>query len=727
MSGMNVAFRVDASNAMGTGHVMRCRTLAAALRRKGARVQFITRAHDGHLGDMLAREGFAVTLLPRPESAPGAGEREDYAAWLGVSPQDDAGQTIAALDHAQNDWLIVDHYALDRAWEERLLPHARKLMVIDDLANRHHDCDVLLDQNYAADGTARYQPWVPAPCRLLLGPRYALLRPEYAQYRETMAPRSGEIKRVLVYLGGADNANNTGKVVAALSEASLAQLEVDVVIGPNFIHKQSVTELAKARPHTRIHGHLPHLADLMAQADLAIGAGGATTWERLCMGLPSLVLSIAENQLPACEALASSGLIEYLGSASEVDAQAIESAVLESLAASGELRALAMGNQSLVDGEGVNRIAETLYPTPAEQLRVRPAAAGDSLRFFTWVNDPEVRSSAINSAPVDMATHMATHMAWFSRCLNDANFHIYILEASGLPVGQVRFEQHGGDAIIDYSLDVLVRGRGWENQIIKLGIEALNISRPTRLAAELKPGKIVPVVPFVQSAWSAKKADSEKLGPFSIAILSDRTSWINHWLPEMISGWLAAGHRVLWAHDMGALQAADFCFILSFSKIVPASVRARYRHNLVVHESDLPQGKGWSPLTWQILEGKNKIPVTLIEAEDSVDSGVIYAQEWIEFEGHELIDELRKGQAKMTIKVCDHFVENFPFLLSTARIQTGQECFYPRRGPNDSFIDPEKSISSLFANLRVADYEHYPSYFSKYNQTFKICLEKYTK
>jgi UDP-2,4-diacetamido-2,4,6-trideoxy-beta-L-altropyranose hydrolase len=355
---MNVVFRVDASNAMGTGHVMRCRTLASALRRKGARVQFITRAHDGHLGDLLAREGFAVTLLPRPESAPGAGGREDYAAWLGVSPQDDAEQTLAALDHAQNDWLIVDHYGLDRAWEERLRPHARKLMVIDDLANRHHDCDVLLDQNYAVDGPARYRPWVPAPCRLLLGPRYALLRPEYAQYRETMAPRSGEIKRVLVYLGGADNANNTGKVVAALSEASLAQLEVDVVIGPNFIHKQSVTELAKARPHTRIHGHLPHLAELMAQADLAIGAGGATTWERCCMELPSLVITIAENQKPSISALHEDGYVAWIGDSKDVTERGLNDAIKKFLTDRSTTKYVSC--PELVDGKGLDRVVDIL-------------------------------------------------------------------------------------------------------------------------------------------------------------------------------------------------------------------------------------------------------------------------------------------------------------------------------------------------------------------------------
>ena len=414
---MNIVFRVDASIAIGTGHVIRCRTLATVLRKHGANIQFITRAHPGHLGDMLAHDGFAVTLLPQPADIEKKGD--DDVLWLGVSQQEDADQTIVALKNPQCDWLIVDHYGLDRVWEAQLQSHTHKLMVIDDLANRPHECDVLLDQNYAVAGQERYQTWVPAHCQLLLGPRYALLRPEYAQYRETMAQSTGDIRRVLVYMGGADNANITGKVIAALSADQLAHLEVDVVIGPNFIHKAGVTEQANARPNTYIHGPRPHLADLMAKADLAVGAGGGTTWERLCMGLSSLVLSIAENQVPACVALASSGLIRYPGDAHKLDVAAIKLALLEALAIAGQLYALATSYKALVDGRGTDRVAEAINPTPVADLTLRPTNENDALIYFAWVNDTVVRSNAINSAPIDMATHLE----WFDRRLSDVNTH----------------------------------------------------------------------------------------------------------------------------------------------------------------------------------------------------------------------------------------------------------------------------------------------------------------
>ncbi len=499
---MKIAFRVDASLAIGTGHVMRCRTLAAALQKKGAHIQFITRAHAGHLADMLGRDSFTVTLLPQPACIENKGN--DYAAWLGVSQQEDADQTIVALENQQCDWLIVDHYGLDRFWETKLRPHTHKLMVIDDLANRPHECDMLLDQNYSVAGQERYLALVPEHCRLLLGPRYALLRPEYAQHRETMASCASEIKHLLVSMGGADNANITGKVLAALNAEQLAHLEVDVVIGPNFIHAAEVSEQANARPNTHIHDPRPHLADLMAKADLAFGAGGATTWERLCMGLPSLVASIAENQMPVCEALASSGLIQYLGNAHDLDAAAIKSALLEALAGAGQLRTLANANQALVDGRGTSRVAEALSPTPAANLTLCPANESDVLCYLAWVNDPAVRSSAINSEPIDMATHLR----WFENRLMDINSHLYVLKAGDLPVGQVRFERSGAEITIDYSLDVLVRGRGWAGQLVKLGIEALNISQSTLVKACVKPKNIASAATFIRLGFVERAVDS---------------------------------------------------------------------------------------------------------------------------------------------------------------------------------------------------------------------------
>jgi UDP-2,4-diacetamido-2,4,6-trideoxy-beta-L-altropyranose hydrolase len=492
---MNIVFRVDASITMGTGHVMRCRTLATELKKHDAYIHFITRAHPGHLGEMLARDGFTVTLLPQPADI--EDKVDYYATWLGVSQKDDADQTIVALADQKPEWLIVDHYGIDSVWETQLQSHTHKLMVIDDLANRSHECDVLLDHNYVISEQKRYHSLVPSHCQLLLGPRYALLRPEYAQYRETMEPRSSKIRRVLVFMGGADNTNITGKVLFALSAVQFAHLEVDVVIGSNFIHKDDVNRQANARLKTHIHSPRTHLADLMVRADLAIGGGGGTTWERLCLGLPSLVLSIAENQIPACEALASSEFIRYLGDGCKIDVTAIESALFDILEDIGKLLALENSFKALVDGRGTDRVAEVIIPTPAEVLMLRQANSNDALTYFSWVNDPMVRSNAINSEPVDMAIHLE----WFDNRLKDVNSYLYVLEAGNLPIGQIRFEEQSGEATIDYSLDVLVRGRGWANKLLQIGLETFPNIRPTLLKATVKPENISSAMTFVRRGF----------------------------------------------------------------------------------------------------------------------------------------------------------------------------------------------------------------------------------
>ena len=502
---MNVVFRVDASHLIGTGHVIRCRTLASALRLRGAHICFVTRKHSGHMSEALACEGFQVELLSEPD---GVGCEIGYAGWLGVSQEEDAKQTIVALKGLRCDLLVVDHYALDSLWERLLREHASKIMVIDDLANRAHDCDVLLDQNYSLSGPERYRPWVQASCQLLLGPRYALLRPEYVKVRESMTPRTGSIQRILIYMGGSDIHNITRSALEALSTSSLQHLEVDVVIGSNFMHHDEVVRFAKTRPNTTVFGQQIHLADLMASADFAIGAGGASTWERICMDLPSLVICTADNQIPAIEAIASSRLIRYLGIAKHVTVEAIRLVIEQELTVSEGIAKQREHSAPVVDGMGAQYVAEILSPTPISNLSLRLARAGDVMTYFIWVNDPKVRSSAIQSSTIDLKTHIN----WFKRTLAKLDCKLYVLEANGIPVGQVRFERQGEEIAVDYSLGQEVRGRGWGRQLLKLGIEALlnETTGPIYLCATVRITNHVSVAIFEQMGFAKSSISGEQ-------------------------------------------------------------------------------------------------------------------------------------------------------------------------------------------------------------------------
>ncbi|MCG3110387.1 MAG: UDP-2,4-diacetamido-2,4,6-trideoxy-beta-L-altropyranose hydrolase [Candidatus Manganitrophus sp. SB1] len=479
---MKVVFRVDASIRMGTGHFMRCLTLAEAFRERGVQTQFICREHTGHLLPMLQQKAIPVTVLPAPatgDTPPG----EDYSAWLGVTQAEDAGQTIKVLNGERPDWLVVDHYSLDREWEQRLQPHINKLMVIDDLANRPHECDLLLDQNYSAEGEQRYAGLVPGHCKRLVGPRYALMKPEYVAHREFLLPYARKARRVLVFFGGTDPDNITGLALTALSIPELRHLMVDIVVGANNSHVEALQRQAAKRTDTTIHRSRPSLADLMAQADLAIGAGGVTTWERMCLGLPTLMVTIADNQCPAAEALAAAQLICYVGHSSEISSERISEAIIELVSNPGHLTEMSLQNQLLVDGLGTLRIREVMSPTGTAQTRLRAACEEDVVSYFDWANDPEVRKNAFHTETIPWVTHKE----WFAKKLNDPKSHLYVFDAEGLPVGQIRFDKEGDEARIDYSLDTLVRGRGWGSRLVSLGLELLEKKEAIRLRAEVKP------------------------------------------------------------------------------------------------------------------------------------------------------------------------------------------------------------------------------------------------
>jgi UDP-2,4-diacetamido-2,4,6-trideoxy-beta-L-altropyranose hydrolase len=416
---MKVVFRADASARMGTGHIIRCLTIAEALRGRGIEASFICREHPGHLIAALRAKSVPVAVLPPPEMA-AALDREDYAEWLGVPEREDADQTIAALDGQRPDWLVVDSYGLGEVWERELQPQAGRLFVVDDLADRRHVCDALLDQNDAPPGTDRYRDLVPPHCRLFIGPRYALLAPIYAEIRRTLRSRDGTVRRVLVYFGGADPSNMTGQALTALSGHEFSSLAVDLVIGTNHPQRADLERRAATRPGTSVYGTRPHLADLMAAADLAVGAGGGTTWERMCVGLPSVVVSIAQNQRPTCEALAAAGLIEYLGGAESVAAARIGEGLQTLLANPARLRELSSRGRRLVDGEGASRVAGFLAGSDdGDPVRTRHAL------------------HAADARPVGFGTFS---FAWIDRCRGDD-----VLALRNMP--HVRTQMRSRDAI----------------------------------------------------------------------------------------------------------------------------------------------------------------------------------------------------------------------------------------------------------------------------------------
>ncbi len=328
------AVRVDSSEAIGSGHLMRCLTLAERMREDGWEVHFICRDLPGSLAALVGRQGFYLHLLPRHRHD---ASLEGYAAWLTVSQEIDAAETREVLQTFPSvGRLVIDSYALDREWERRLRPLVREIFVIDDLANRPHDCDTLLDQNFYRDMEKRYIGLVPPTCRLLLGPRHALLRREFYEARKTLRRRDGKLRRILVFYGGSDQTCETEKAIAALLQLKLSNVNVDVVVGGGNPRWEPIRNICDEHDFLHYHLQVSNMAEIMAKADLCLGAGGTTTWERCFLGLPAIVTAIAENQFEICRDCAEAGLIYYLGKWDEVTQEDI-AAGIERLMKSGKL------------------------------------------------------------------------------------------------------------------------------------------------------------------------------------------------------------------------------------------------------------------------------------------------------------------------------------------------------------------------------------------------------
>jgi UDP-2,4-diacetamido-2,4,6-trideoxy-beta-L-altropyranose hydrolase len=306
---MNVVFRCDASIKIGTGHVMRCLSLADALLSKGSSTHFICRAHDGNLSKLIRQRGHRCTVLTQGDSTVSIntkGSLPPHSEWLGTDWLSDAKETVSVISERQVDWLIVDHYAIDVCWETKLRPSCKKLLVIDDINDRKHDCNLLLDQNLDCSSN-KYSGLLPDKTKLLCGPKFALLRPEFANMRSYSLARRKvpQLKHILITMGGVDQNNVTGIVLNVLNKLDLpCDLSITVVMGPHAPWYDKIkNQSASMKVQCRVISNVDNMSQLMANSDLAIGAAGSTSWERCCLGLPSIIFVVAENQRIIASAL----------------------------------------------------------------------------------------------------------------------------------------------------------------------------------------------------------------------------------------------------------------------------------------------------------------------------------------------------------------------------------------------------------------------------------------
>lgn len=488
---MNVLIRADASVQIGSGHIMRCLTLADELKKNLARVHFVCRDFLGHMGDQIREYGYQVTMLPPLEEpyAPEAG-KFTHVDWLSVFCQQDATETARAIRGEQYDWVIVDHYGIGYRWHKRLRSFSKKIMVIDDLADRKFDCDLLLDQTYGRDKMA-YLPYVPPDCQILTGSQYALLRPYFSKLRqEAMANRKfcKGVKRILVFMGGADLDNVTSQVLLSLAAVNFLEPPViDVVLGRQCPHLAAIIAVAEKHPfEVNVCSNVSNIAEMMVAADLAIGAGGTASWERCCLGLPTIVIQTAKNQQKLIQVLAKDGVVEYLGDYFTLTPEKIKAGVESVLFSSDYYQQMVVKSFGILDGLGAKRVwCKIIEMSSAVFLRL--AGEVDCEIIYKWQSFPEIRKYCRN--PV--VPSWSEHQEWFKQVLLDDTKELFMACLREKLVGIARLDMMS-EQDDTFEVSILIapefQGKGYAKKTLAV----LRRMKPSyNLMAEVFPGNFV--------------------------------------------------------------------------------------------------------------------------------------------------------------------------------------------------------------------------------------------
>ena len=413
-----VIFRADVSPQVGGGHVMRCLSLAQTLEHDGWRVAFATRSKS--VCDFARLVGLQPEIMIL----------EEFDEVSALEVQFPSGCSL----------LVVDHYELDVEFEVVCRPWANQILVVSDQPGQRHECDFLLDST-PGRAPSEYEPYVPTFCSVLAGPRYAPIRPEFV-IPWLRSPSQG-VGRVLVMMGATDPDNITGRV---LDELAQLELKIDVVLSSGAPFLNDV--LLKKVGEIHVDANAAQLAHLMQAADLAIGAGGSSAWERCATSLPSLLFVVADNQVELARRLEICGAARILGRSREVLAGGVAKAI-QALKTS-ELDDMAVAAHRLCDGRGAVRVSTMLGEHETQtggNVTLRPVTPADCQVIYQWQINPDIRRYAHETA----SPSEIEHESWFARRLADPEGQYFVVELEGAPAGMLRLEPYSrtdGDWLI---------------------------------------------------------------------------------------------------------------------------------------------------------------------------------------------------------------------------------------------------------------------------------------
>jgi UDP-2,4-diacetamido-2,4,6-trideoxy-beta-L-altropyranose hydrolase len=502
---MRVAVRADASGKMGIGHLRRCLSLLNALSDLGAQTFIVSRSHDGVAADVMRNEDVDVRWLPAPNSdiACEDGRETQYTQWAGVPWLQDADETIDALRAFAPDWVIVDHYALDAQWHDRVRSALKcRIFAIDDLGDRELSADILLDANASPSHSIKYEGRLQRQTKLLTGLRFALFSKSYQDAASYIFCE--EVRSIGIFMGGGDPLGLSSQVLRILREDVGFAGEIEIVIGsPDLVCEDLAKQSAEDHKLT-LSVNLPQLSNFYARHDLQIGAGGTATYERCLLGVPAIAVIAAENQLAvipeleAMRAIRSAILPEVKGTHLLPNAPPLDAVVRELIADPEKRRQLSIVSRSLIDAKGAERAALSILK---DGMTIRRTTEADARLLHVWRNHSTTRSMSLNSGEISLAHHVE----WLKAALADAQRVLLMAQIGNRPIGTIRFDLIKRDVWrVSLFLDPDLHMLGLGKHMLELGEQALKaqIESDFVIQAEVIPGNAVSANMFVRGGYN---------------------------------------------------------------------------------------------------------------------------------------------------------------------------------------------------------------------------------
>ncbi|WP_449599054.1 UDP-2,4-diacetamido-2,4,6-trideoxy-beta-L-altropyranose hydrolase [Paenibacillus sp. Marseille-Q9583] len=493
---MKYFIRADASEQLGVGHVMRCLALSKGLIDQKQEVIFICRDVDPFISELI--KGFGCFVLQFETEFPlGSVLESTYIIQL-------IGKQYTVV---KEDWLIIDHYSLDFRFEVALRNLFTNIMVIDDLADRVHDCNVLLDTSLDDSKKNRYSKLIPHTAIKLLGPEYALLRQEFADVRETLVFNHREsVKNIFVCFGGTDPTNETLKIIRALEPFLNSLAKVKIILGKTNPHAEKLKRLYEKNTKLEFLIQPDSIAIEMSSCDLAICAGGSMTWERYCLGLPGIVIAIAENQVELAQQSHLLALDEFVGLSSLIEVEDVTRVFKRIINSKEWIRNFRQKAMMVVDGKGVSRVVDLLI-MKENAIELRNIGQDDVLWMWECRNEIVSRNNSFHTAEISFSEHIE----WVKQSEFMLTRKLMVACIGEQKIAVVRFDRDGNDAMISLNVAKEHRGKGYALKILReLEVKALEWDRNIHnLHATIKMRNIISIKTFTKAGYKQFSNDDE--------------------------------------------------------------------------------------------------------------------------------------------------------------------------------------------------------------------------